>query len=132
MALFIINNILLPGPPGDQPVGDLRAAKLAIFLGFVNGLVSPVYMQRCLCDGGYDNVEQQQMYYQLANFVVAMLGVALLLADSAFSMALLPPPVVQCMVWFAKVLTGCTAQFGLNILHLCLTVLYDRVILSFT
>ncbi|KAK3123586.1 hypothetical protein QOZ80_8AG0633130 [Eleusine coracana subsp. coracana] len=122
MALFI--SIIWPGPPSHQPVGDLRTAKSAILLGFVSSLISPAYMQCCLSDGRHD-VEQQEMYYQLANFVLAMLGVALLAVDRQFSMAApggspLPPTVVKWMVWLAKVLTGCTVHFDLIVLHLCL------------
>jgi nitrate reductase gamma subunit len=134
MALFI-NNIIWPGLPADQPDGgDLHAAQVAIFLGLVNGLASPAYMRGCLCDG--DATEEQEMYYQLANFVVAMLGMALLLVDRRFSAAALsspvPQPVVRGMVWLAKVLTGGTLQFSLNVLHLCLKMLYARLILVFT
>ncbi|KAK3121874.1 hypothetical protein QOZ80_8BG0662170 [Eleusine coracana subsp. coracana] len=120
MALFI--NIMWPGPPGRQPVGDLRTAKSAIFLGFVSSLISPAYMQCCLSDGRHDDVKQQEMYYQLANFVLAMLGVALLAVDREFSPggSPLPPTVVKWMVWLAKVLTGCTVHFALTVLHLCL------------
>jgi hypothetical protein len=72
MALFI-NNIIWPGLPANQPDGgDLHAAQLAIFLGLVNGLASPAYMRGCLCNS--DAAEQEEMYYQLANFVVAMLS----------------------------------------------------------
>ncbi|KAK3123585.1 hypothetical protein QOZ80_8AG0633120 [Eleusine coracana subsp. coracana] len=129
MALFINNILRPPGLPADQPVGDRHAAQSAIFLGFVNSLVSPCG----LCDG---DAEQQERYYQLANFVLAMLGVALLAVDGKFSSAAfispLLPPVVRRMVWFAKVLIGATVQFGLNVLHLCLKMLCARVILVFT
>jgi hypothetical protein len=90
-------------------------------------------MRGCLCDG--DATEEQEMYYQLANFVVAMLGMALLLVDRRFSKAALsspvPQPVVRGMVWLAKVLTGVTLQFSLNVLQLCLKMLYARLILVF-
>ena len=94
-------------------------------------------MRHCLCnDGRYGNAEQQERFYQLANFVVAMLGVALLVVDRAFSTAVLAspllPPVVRRMVWLAKVLTGGTVQFGLSVLHLCLKMLYAKLILVFT
>ncbi|KAL6645967.1 hypothetical protein ACP70R_017575 [Stipagrostis hirtigluma subsp. patula] len=124
-------NFLRPGAPHDQPAGDLHAARSAIFVGVVNGLVSPPYLHVCLCgDGGRcdDAVEQEQRhYYQLANFLVAVLGVALLVVHMAFSAAVVAsplwPPVVRWIVWLTKVLTGGTLQFGINDLYFCLKIL---------
>ncbi|RLN05237.1 hypothetical protein C2845_PM13G19270 [Panicum miliaceum] len=123
-----------PGPPAEQPVRDLRAAKWAIFVGVLNGVsfASPSDLHRCLCcDGGAGNAERRYYLYLLASFATAVLGVALLVADMAFSAATvlgspLLPPVLQWMVWLTKILTGGTLQFGLSVLHFCLLMVFAR------
>ncbi|KAF8769450.1 hypothetical protein HU200_006481 [Digitaria exilis] len=87
-----LNNLLQvwPGPPAEQPVRDLRAAKSAIFVGVVNGIgfASPSYLHHCVCcDGGEDDAERRYYLYQLANFATAVLGVALLVVHMEFSAA---------------------------------------------
>ncbi|KAJ1268731.1 hypothetical protein BS78_07G157700 [Paspalum vaginatum] len=99
-------SFLRPGAPGMQPVGDRRTAEYAVFLGVVNGLVSPP----CL------------------RFVAALLGVALLVVDMALPRAALLvspvwPPVLRWTVWLAKVLTAGTLQFGVNGLYFCLKMM---------
>ncbi|CAL5001765.1 unnamed protein product [Urochloa decumbens] len=138
MAQNLINLLQVwPGPPAEQPVRDLRAAKSAIIVGVLNGVsfASPSYLCDCLCCGDGDatgNAAEPRCYlYQLASFVTAVLGVALLFAHMAFSAATvfaspLLPPVLRWMVWLAKVLTGGTLQFGLNVLHFCLQMLLTR------
>jgi hypothetical protein len=132
-------NILRPGVPGMQPVGDLHTAKSAILFGVINGLFSPPVLELCLCSTGGgrpcgddddDNVEPQR-YYQLANFVLAMLGVALLFVDMALSRAAvlaspLWPPMLRWMVWLTKALTCGTLQFGVNLVYFCLRMLCAR------
>ncbi|CAO2169304.1 unnamed protein product [Urochloa humidicola] len=128
MALNLINLLQVwPGPPAEQPVRDLWAAKSAIFVGVLNGVsfASPSYLHHCLCRGAGNALEPRCYLYQLASFVTAVLGVALLFAHMAFSLATvfgspLLPPVLRWMVWFTKVLTGGTLQFGLNVLHFCI------------
>jgi len=124
-----------PGPPAEQPVRDLRAAKSAILVGVLNGVSfsSPSDLHRCLCcDGGAGNAERRYNHLcQLAGFATAVLGVALLVADMAFSAATvfgspLLPPVLRWMVWLTKVLTGGTLQFGLSVLHFCLRMMFAR------
>ena len=120
-------DFLRPGVPGRQPVGDRRTARSAIFIGVANGLLSPPHLRRCLCGAdrpcdGDDDVEQR--YYLLANFVLAVLGVALLVVGMAFAATVFRspawPPVVKWMVWTAKVLTGVTLTYSLSVLHYCL------------
>ncbi|CAL5001766.1 unnamed protein product [Urochloa decumbens] len=135
-------NFLRPGAPGMQPVGDRRTAKSAIFIGAVNGLVSPPYLQRCLCaaaDGrrcvnGNGDVEQR--YYMLANFAVAMLGVALLVIDMASSLTTVvigsprwpaAAAAVRWMVWATKVLACGMLQLGVNVLYFCIKILCARL-----
>ncbi|CAO2206936.1 unnamed protein product [Urochloa humidicola] len=134
MALNLINLLRVwPGPPAEQPVQDLWAAKSAIFVGVLNGVsfaASPSCLHHCLCCAA-GNAEPRCYLYQLASFATAVLGVALLFAHMAFSAATvfgspLLPPVLRWMVWFAKVLTGGTFQFGLNVLHFCLQMLLAR------
>lgn len=126
-----------PGPPAEQPVRDLWAAKSAIFVGVLNGIgfASPSYLHHCLCceDGGAaaGDAERRYYLYQLANFATAVLGVALLVVDMAFSAATvfsspLLPPVLRWLVWLTKVLTGGTFQFGLSVLHFCIEMLLAR------
>ncbi|KAL6858771.1 hypothetical protein ACP4OV_017773 [Aristida adscensionis] len=138
-----LNFFLRPGRPGDQPVGDLHAAQSAILVGVVNGLVSPPYLHRCLCDAGGRRcaaaaVEPEQVLCQLAGFLAAVLGVALLVVHMAFSAAAAvarsPPwttPVVKWMVWLAKVLTGGGIQLAVNDLYFCLKILCARFIIAF-
>lgn len=135
-------NILRPGAPGVQPVGDRCTAKSAILVGVVNGLVSPPYLQRCLCagrcgagDGDDGNVEER--CYQLVNFVVVVLGVAILVIDmAALSLTAVLrspwPAAVRWMVWITKVLTCGTLQFGVNVLYFCVRMLCARLVLAFT
>ncbi|KAG2579202.1 uncharacterized protein LOC120677512 [Panicum virgatum] len=130
---------LRPGVPGRQPVGDRSTARSAIFIGVANGLLSPPHLRRCLCgdrpcDGdGYDDVEQK--YYLLANFVVTVLGVALLVVGMAPSLAVARsprwPPAVRWMVWLTKVLACGALQFGVNVLYFCLKMLCARLMLVF-
>ncbi|XP_021321117.1 uncharacterized protein LOC8083504 [Sorghum bicolor] len=138
-------NFLRPGVPGMQPVGDLHTAKSAILFGVINGLFSPPVLELCLCTGGRrrrspcggddDDDAEQQMYYQLANFVLAMLGVALLFVDMALSSRAvifaspLWPAVVRWMVWLTKALTCGTLQFGVNVVYFCLRMLLARFML---
>ncbi|KAF8769449.1 hypothetical protein HU200_006480 [Digitaria exilis] len=126
-------NFLRPGVPGGQPVGDRRTAKSAIFIGVVNGLVSPPYLQRCVCAAGRrcDGDDVEQRCYQLANFVVAMLGVALLIVDMATVVISLPwwPEAIRWMVWLTKVLACGTLQFGVNALYFCVKMLCARLML---
>ncbi|OEL32134.1 hypothetical protein BAE44_0006848 [Dichanthelium oligosanthes] len=135
MALPLMNLLRVwPGPPAEQPVQDLRAAKSAIFVGVVNviSFASPSCLHHCLCCDGAGNVVERRYYlYQLANFVTAVLGVALLGVHMAFSAATvfsspLLPPVLQWTIWLAKVFTGGTLQFGLHVLHFCLGMLVAR------
>jgi hypothetical protein len=67
-------NILRPGVPGMQPVGDLHTAKSAILFGVINGLFSPPVLELCLCSTGGgrpcgddddDNVEPQRYLIDL-------------------------------------------------------------------
>ncbi|PUZ51774.1 hypothetical protein GQ55_6G216800 [Panicum hallii var. hallii] len=129
-------DFLRPGVPGRQPVGDRRTARSAIFIGVANGLLSPPHLRRCLCGApcdGDDDVEQR--YYQLANFVVTVLGVALLVVDMAPSLAVARsprwPPAVRWMVWLTKVLACGALQFGVNVLYFCLRMLCARLMLVF-
>ena len=123
-----------------QPVGDLRTAKSAILFGVVNGLFLPPLLEPCLCTasalcdgGGGDHAEQR--YYQLANCVLTMLGVALLFVDMALSSRAvifaspLWPAVVRWMVWLTKALTCGTLQFGVNVVYFCLRMLLARFML---
>ncbi|CAO2202114.1 unnamed protein product [Urochloa humidicola] len=134
MALHLINLLQVwPGPPAEQPVRDIWAAKSAIFVGVLNGVsfASPSYLHHCLCRGAGNELEPSCYLYQLASFVTAVLGVALLFAHMAFSAATvfgspLLPPVLRWMVWLAKVLTGGTLQFGLNVLYFCIPMLLAR------
>ncbi|CAL5012845.1 unnamed protein product [Urochloa decumbens] len=134
MALNLINLLQVwPGPPAEQPVRDLRAAKSAIIVGVLNGVSfgSPSYLCDCLCCVDAGNAEPRCYLYQLASFVTAVLGVALLFAHMGFSAATvfaspLLPPVLRWLVWLAKVLTGGTLQFGLNVLYFCLQMLLAR------
>ena len=133
-------NFLRPGVPGMQPVGDLRTAKSAILFGAINGLFLPPVLELCLCtDGGRpcDDDDAEQRYYQLANFVLAMLGVALLFVDMALSRAAvlaspLWPPMLRWMVWLTKALTCGTLQFGVNLVYFCLKMLCARFMLVFS
>ncbi|CAO2188466.1 unnamed protein product [Urochloa humidicola] len=136
-------NFLRPGVPGMQPVGDRCTAKSAIFIGAVNGLVSPPYLHRCLCAAGdgrrcVNDVEVEQRYYMLANFAVAMLGVALLVIDMASSLkaAVTSSPrwptaatAVRWMVWLTKVLACGTLQLGVNVLYFCIKMLCAKLML---
>jgi hypothetical protein len=138
-------NLLRPGVPGMQPVGDLRTAKSAILFGVVNGLFLPPLLEPCLCTagalcdgggggGGGDHAEQR--YYQLANCVLTMLGVALLFVDMALSRAVhqaspLWPPTLRATVWLTKTLTCGTLQFGVNLVYFCLKMLCARLLLVF-
>ncbi|CAL5005886.1 unnamed protein product [Urochloa decumbens] len=136
-------NFLRPGVPGMQPVGDRRTAKSAIFIGAVNGLVSPPYLHRCLCaaaDGRRcvvnNDGDVEQRCYMLANFAVAMLGVALLVIDMASSLTTVitssprwpaATAAVRWMVWLTKVLACGTLQFGVNVLYFCIKILCARL-----
>ncbi|OEL32132.1 hypothetical protein BAE44_0006849 [Dichanthelium oligosanthes] len=126
-------NFLRPGIPGMQPVGDRCTAKSAILIGAVNGLVSPPYLQRCLCAGRRCDGDAEQRYYQLANFVVAMLGVALLVVDMALSLTVISSPrwprVVRWMVWLTKVLVCGALQLGVNVLYFCIKMVCARLML---
>ncbi|CAO2169303.1 unnamed protein product [Urochloa humidicola] len=134
-------NFLRPGVPGMQPVGDRCTAKSAIFIGAVNGLVSPPYMHRCLCaaDGRRcANYDVEQRCYMLANFAVAMLGVALLVIDMASSLkaAVVSSPrwpaataTLRWMVWLTKVLACGTLQLGVNVLYFCIKMLCAKLML---
>ncbi|RCV31377.1 hypothetical protein SEVIR_6G177900v4 [Setaria viridis] len=131
-------NFLRPGAPGVQPVGDRCTAKSAIFIGVVNGLVSPPYLQRCLCAGRCDDdSDVEERYYLLANFVVVVLGVALLVVDmAALSLTVVLssprwPAAVRWMVWITKVLTCGTLQLGVNVLYFCIRMLCARLMLAF-
>ena len=77
----------------------------------------------------------EQRYYLLANFVLAVLGVALLVVDMAPSLALARsprwPPVVRWMVWLTKVLACGALQLGVNVLYFCLEMLCARLMLIF-
>jgi hypothetical protein len=131
-----------PGPPAEQPVRDLWAAKSAIFVGVLNGVTfaaSPSYLQHhCICcdDGSAGNAERRSYHlYQLASLATAVLGVALLFVHMAFSAATVfgspqLPPVLRWMVWMTKVLTVGTFQFGLSVLHFCLRMLLARFTFS--
>jgi len=142
-SISMVLNFLRPGVPGMQPVGDLRTAKSAILFGAINGLFSPPVLELCLCTGGGrpcdgedDDDAEQQRYYQLANFVLAMLGVALLFVDMALSRTVifaspLWPPMVRWMVWLTKALTCGTLQFGVNLVYFCLKMLCARFMLVF-
>ncbi|CAO2206935.1 unnamed protein product [Urochloa humidicola] len=137
-------NFLRPGVPGMQPVGDRRTAKSAIFIGAVNGLVSPHYLQRCLCAaadgrrcGGVNDGDAEQRYYMLANFAVAMLGVALLIIDMASSLTAVfissprwpAAAAVRWMVWLTKVLACGTLQLGFNVLYFCIKMLCAKLMI---
>ncbi|XP_039771140.1 uncharacterized protein LOC120639215 [Panicum virgatum] len=130
-SMALINLLRVwPGPPAEQPVRDLRAAKSAILVGVLNGVSfsSPSDLHRCLCcDGGAGNAERRYDHLcQLAGFATAVLGVALLVADMAFSAATRAILYLGWMVWLTKVLTGGTLQFGLSVLHFCLRMMFAR------
>ncbi|RLN04552.1 uncharacterized protein C2845_PM13G19250 [Panicum miliaceum] len=95
------------GVPGKQPVGERRTARSAILIGVANGLLSPPDLRRCLCGGPCDGGgDVEQRYYLLANFVVGVLGVALLVVDMEPSLAV--------AVWLTKVLACGALQCGVN------------------
>uniref|UniRef100_A0A0D9X8L0 Uncharacterized protein n=1 Tax=Leersia perrieri TaxID=77586 RepID=A0A0D9X8L0_9ORYZ len=111
-----------PGRPGAQPVGDLAVAATALFVA-VNGFISPTYLRHyCPCDdSGYfvDGVEER--YFHLANFVTAMLGLALVLGEMAAvfgSQAF--DDVARWLVSLAKVSTVGTFQLWVYVFYLCL------------
>ncbi|WVZ92597.1 hypothetical protein U9M48_038646 [Paspalum notatum var. saurae] len=109
-----------------QPAGDRRTAESAILLGVVNGLVSPPYLRHGC--GRFDGGGAGHTCCQLASFVAAVLGVALLVVDMALSRAAVLgspvwPPVLRWTVWLAKVLTAGTFQLGVNGLYFCLKTL---------
>ncbi|KAF0898763.1 hypothetical protein E2562_009368 [Oryza meyeriana var. granulata] len=116
-----------PGPPAAQPVGvgDLRLAKSALFVA-VNGFISPSYFSHCPCDDGrcFQDGGVEQRFFHLANFVTAMLGLALVLGEMAFSAALFRSQafvtVAQWLISVAKVATVGTFQHWVNVSYLCL------------
>lgn len=70
-----------------------------LFVGIFDGLFSPSYLQHCLWDGLCFLEDVEQRYYQMAKFVSAMLGVALLIVHMVFSATVIRsslfPPVVK-------------------------------------
>ncbi|KAL5223039.1 hypothetical protein ABZP36_027752 [Zizania latifolia] len=132
MAFF---DFLQLRPPREQrqqqPAAALPVAKSALLVA-INGFLSPSYLRRCLvCDDGRRRcfgeaaADVEQMCYQLANFATAVLGVALLAVHMTPSPAVFPT-VVMWLVCLTKVFTCGTLQFGLNILHFCLQMIYFR------
>ncbi|CAO2188462.1 unnamed protein product [Urochloa humidicola] len=118
-------NFLRPGAPNDQPAaGLLPIAKSAIFVAVLNaGITSLSYLQPCH-GGGEDDCYLEKMYYDLyrqANFVTAMLGLALLVVDTA-AVFRSPAwaPAVKWTVWVTKVLTVVTLTYSLSVLYSCL------------
>ncbi|XP_052166260.1 uncharacterized protein LOC127783005 [Oryza glaberrima] len=121
-----------PGPPGAQPVGDLRVAQLALLVAGNGLIVSPSYLSSCPCDDGgrcffQDGVAEQRCF-DLANLVTAVLGLALLVGDMAFSTAVpgrstqsqALATVARWLVGLAKVATVGTFQHWINSFYLCL------------
>lgn len=125
-------NFIWPGPPGAQAVGDLPVAKSALFIA-VNGFISPSYLRHCPCDGLCFREDVEQRYYQLANFVTAMFGLALVLGQMVFSATLFRSEIVEAvarwLVSLTKVSMVGTLQFGLYVFYFCLKVLYARSLL---
>ncbi|XP_052166402.1 uncharacterized protein LOC127783207 [Oryza glaberrima] len=131
-----------PREPRPQPAvqAALPVAKSALFVA-INGLVAPSYLRWCLaCDdggGGGGGLRRrcfrgeaggdvEQMWYQMASFATAVLGVALLAFHVASSSA--PAALAAWLVWLTKVFTCGTLQFGLNIIHFCIKIIYFKLI----
>ncbi|CAO2206933.1 unnamed protein product [Urochloa humidicola] len=122
-------NFLRPGAPHDQPAaGLLPTAKSAIFVAVLNAgitfITSPPYLRPCHGGGGAagDHGDMEQVYYDLcrkANFVTAILGVALVFSPTVFRSPAWAPA-VKWTVWVTKVLTGVTLTYSLSVLHSCL------------
>uniref|UniRef100_A0A0E0LVK6 Uncharacterized protein n=1 Tax=Oryza punctata TaxID=4537 RepID=A0A0E0LVK6_ORYPU len=130
-------NFLRMVPPGEpQLVAPLPVAKSALIVA-INGLVSPSYLRWCLAcddDGGHrrhcfrDTGDVEQMWYQMASFATAVLGVALLAFHMASSAPVAVfPALAMWLVWLTKVFTCGTLQFGLNIVHFCIKMIYFKL-----
>ncbi|KAF0898765.1 hypothetical protein E2562_009370 [Oryza meyeriana var. granulata] len=128
----LINFLRVVPPREQQPVAPLPVAKSAIFVA-INGLVYPSYLRLCLsCDDARghcfrEGADVEQMCYQMANFATAVLGVALLALHLASSSATVFPALAMWLVWITKVFTCGTLQFGLNIVHFRLRMIYFKL-----